>query len=138
MFRIVSIVLYGDSPVGTGTNVRIQFAPSPDVPRLTAMTRGALPGGGLGGDLPKTMAAATPAKQPRFRPRGPRRGGSSSPTQAAVTEATSSQEAPESFPARDPGSAVPHREQNRFADEFGVPQRGHTAVADVQALQPVE
>jgi len=55
-----------------------------------------------------------------------------------VTEATSSQEAPESFPARDPGSAVPHREQNRFADEFGVPQRGHTAVADVQALQPVE
>src|SRR5256712_13754678 len=62
MFRIVSMVLRGHSPVGTGTNVRIQFAPSPAVPRLTAMTRGAPPGGGLGGDLPKTMAAATPAK----------------------------------------------------------------------------
>src|SRR5437879_924880 len=63
MFRIVSIVLNGDSPVGTETKVRIQFVPSPDVARLTPMSRGAEPGcEGLSEDLAKTMAAATPAR----------------------------------------------------------------------------
>src|SRR6266566_4892442 len=60
MFRIVSIVLNGDSPVGTETKVRIQFVPSPDVARLTPMSRGAEPGcEGLSDDLAKTMAAET-------------------------------------------------------------------------------
>src|SRR2546428_8008807 len=40
--------------------------------------------------------------------------------------------------ATDPDNEVPHAEQKRFANEFGVPQRGHTALADMQALQRVE
>ena len=139
MFRIVSIVLNGDSPVGTETKVRIQFVPSPDVARLTPMSRGAEPGcEGLSEDLPKTMAAATPARTTtipttkttrttvRFSDAGGGDGDVIAEGAGVVRGGT------------EPDNAVPHREQNRFANEFGMPQRGQMAVADVQALQSME
>src|SRR6059036_2705385 len=131
MFRIVSIVLNGDSPVGTETKVRIQFVPSPDVATLTPMSRGAEPGcEGLSDDLAKTMAAATPARTTRTTVRFSDAGGGDGDVIAEGGGVVRG--------GTEPDNAVPHREQNRFANEFGMPQRGQMAVADVQALQSME
>src|SRR5438445_11364820 len=139
MFRIASIVLNGDSPVGTETKVRTQFVPSPDVATLTPMTRGADAGcEGLSEDLAKTRAAATPArtttipttKTTRITVRFSDAGGGDGDVIAEGAGVVRGR--------TEPDNAFPHREQNRFANEFRMAQRGQMAVADVQALQSME
>jgi hypothetical protein len=138
LVRIVSIVLKGDNPVGTEVKVRSQFVPSPLLAKLIPMTRGGDVVGTLGAHTKKT-AAKTPARtttiattrtttmRARFSDAGGGGGANIIPCGAGIVPGTT-----------DPGNGVPHWEQNRFAGEFGAPQRGQTAVADVQTLQPME
>jgi len=136
--RTVSIVVKGERPVGTDVNVRTQFVPSLDLARFTPMVRGAGPVGTLSGHTEKTATkrparttaiaiAKTTTIRVRFSDEGGEGGGDNTAYGAGIIPGSTAL-----------GNGVPHREQNRFANEFCVPQRGQTAVADVQALQLVE
>jgi len=138
LVRIASIVLNGVNPVGTDVKVRTQFVPSLLLATFTPMTRGA---GGVGTVFGRTdrTTAKTPTRtttiattrtatnRARFSDAGGGGGLKITPDDAGIVPG-----------ATDPDNEVPHAEQKRFANEFGVPQRGHTALADMQALQRVE
>ncbi len=138
LVMIASVVSKGVNPVGTDVKVRTQFVPSLLLATFTPMTRGAGAVGPLFGRTERT-AAKTPARTTtiattrtatigaRFSDAGGGDGLNITPGDLGIVRG-----------AMDPDNEVPHPEQKRFANEFGVPQRGQSALADMQALQRVE
>src|SRR3989454_6730713 len=134
LVRIANFGGDGNSRVGIGVMVRVQFGPSAALATTTPMTRGE---GGLMLICRPTNTAATPARATRMTitrtttiavrlpvARGAGAGGHIGGYGAGIVAG-----------GTEVVNGTPQFEQNRFPREFGAPQRGQATIADMRCLR---